>query len=720
MSSAKSDYFEPINRPSPQHTTTVRGDWTLDNRNDLFARVFRHHVLERPLSAQFKERDDDLTDQKISHMFHTGFYTPRLLLGYRGGAEVPLDDFFFEFSRSPITKDTEVGDRLGPNKLIALIGKVGTGKSTFISHLMVRYFSHIRRERIRAYRVDVEEFAGRDIDPGRFFKALFERLQNEVFSSNQSDRSFWIEQFSSMAPAQDAADPDRRAAQYIMALQSLFFTTRKRYGDRWLLFLDNLDRYYYLFDRACFSPEGAKLRARAISKLAAILSEFESPGGRLDGSGLCVLIALRRHTYDYLQAAGTAAPNHSVSLSEVCGASVFRIAPSTAEEVVASRLGLLAKCAELSLPLSDRKEFLAEMRKTELLWRRVLDPTAPRRSASRGMIKDLSRFMHHGHRSLLDHLSQYRWAVSDPVAFHRIFQSYAPAILLFMLRNRQRYSQVESRFPNLFLVRGEVNSDSESTVPRRLRSPHKHTYWLKYLILQYISFRSSNKLPVDAEGILDVFCRGSEAEGYYERHIVELVLGSLAQVDSSFCIEPQYGTNLEGSGIGITDINVTDRGAFLVDRFAFDLIYLQLAAEDYLLELPIAKDLLGFLADFRMDESINYNYLVEKNSDYARDASIMIRKKVDMVASFLAVLEAALIVERERRRPVFAILARRGVPLPQFKKISDAILAEVRGLGTALGDAGLFAGAEASFERASLSGERLSRFFRRAYIEVNV
>jgi hypothetical protein len=701
---------------SDPHGSEVSSEWASDEKNSGFAKVFQHHIIDRPFRSHFKVPTSDLTDLKTTHMFHSQYYNPSLLVGNSGNRKINIDDFFNRFSESPITTDTEQGNQLGPNKIVAIIGRVGTGKSTFISHLMVKYFSRIRKENVFAIRVDVEEFAGRDVEKGKFFRSFFQKIQSEIYSNYQADARFWNEQFTSILPAKESEDDELLASQYILACKSLFFELRKKYGQRGMVFLDNLDKYYYLFDRASFSLEGEKARNDGVKKLASILCEFEAPSGRLNGSGLCVLVALRKDTLDYLVASNHVSPFHPLDIDAAAGSSIFRLKPNTANQVIDSRVRLLKKCIEIDLQKAEAQEALEQIKIIEKEWKSISDPTVTNpKTTRRNMLSDLSRFMHHGHRSLVDHLSKYKWAMTNTITFHRIFRSYSPAILLFMLANYQRYSQVECRFPNLFLVRSDINSNLETLLPERLKQPHKHTYWLKYLILKYIYTRNLKKQPVSKEDVMSVFCRGNEEEGYYEDHIVELVLGSLCQVDGSFCIDPVYGKNLSGDGLAITNIFLTDRGRFLMERFAFDFTYLQLLVEDYMLELPAFGELEMFREQFNLPEDLNYEYLLKRHDDYSLSSSIMVTEKLKQVALLLEVLRASYGEEGVRRKPVFDLLKERGVEFPNFTEINKDITRSANAVLDRLSVANKKEVVQDAFEFASLYTDRLKRFFHTAY-----
>lgn len=688
--------------------------------SQIFSFCFQHHILDRPFKSHFKEPGQDLSDLKVTHAFHANDAQFQLCSFKDESTLINVDTFFSELTKSTANPDTITAATIGPNRVVALIGKVGTGKSTFLSHLLVRQYQSIKSNQLFAFRVDVEAFAGRDADKQLFFAQLCRRLQDEVIERFYSDKSFWIAMFDEIGPASISSDRDIAATQYLRVIRAIYIEIWSRYQHRGLLLLDNIDKYYYLFDRASFSDEGAERRRSAMSKLQQILLEFSSPVGGLSGCALSVLVALRRHTLHFLQAENFAAPSGTLRFDDILGSSAFRLSPPSAEAVVASRMSLMKRVVSFAAPEHKRNDLVQSVDRMWNVWTSVLNPHARGSKAGRRMLDDLSSLMHHGHRSLVDHLCLYRWAASDQVSFSRMFRSYGPSILLFALSQRQRYSQVECRFPNLFLVRGELGSSQNEIVPEGLRAPHRQTYWLKFLILDYVFQQKKLGRLVTRDSILSVFARGSVLDGFYEKHLVELVLGSLCQVDGSYCIDPEYGTGLEGNGVAVNDILLTSRGRFLVERFCFSFEYLQLVVEDYMLELPTADALREFSDGFSLPDNQDYSYLVKRYEDYASSSVSMVKFKGRLVARLLLLLEVALEYETRRRFAAFEILGRRGLKLPDFSEVRASVAAAVSRILTQLSEPvpGDFMAIE--YSGVEIYREPLEQFFGQAYLKADV
>jgi phosphopantetheinyl transferase (holo-ACP synthase) len=690
---------------------TVRSEPTFDW---VYNAVFSHHVLDRSTKTHFHQ-DGIPSLEKITHLFHANFYLPILHRGAYGEGKITVDEFFEAVTRSPVSKDTIESRRIGPNLVSVIIGRIGVGKSTLMSNVLIRFRRQLRFRKIFPIRVDVESLAGRFALKEEFFKALYAKLYEYLSSSDLIDGKVLQELFSRHEPQYPVHSDELTSKQFAIAARNLIISIYHVTEHRVMLILDNIDKYYYLFDRGGFSEEGDRLRQESMEKLATIVREFMSPDGALDGAGLNVVVCIRRHTLDYLNARRTVLPGRSLNPDED-GSNVFHIRSSAPEDVINSRVQLLTQSLGLTgvkllrnaafQSIDALKEVISELR--------VVKQTTETEARGRSMIADLSRLTSHGHRALIDHFAGYRWAFTDPTILRRFFHAYAPAIITFMLSNNLRYSQVDARFPNLFLVRGDVETASESFVPRRLIQPHRHSYWLKYLMSQYIFHKKSLEQQITPSEILEVFSPNANGNHCYERHVVELILGSLSQVDISAMIEPIFSTSLDGQGLAVRDIRMTDRGKFLIERFAFDFTYLQLVVEDYMLEIPDP-----IFTDFRY-ESFDYGYFSDRYDDYKLRTIEQVNSKSRVVFLFLQILEVSLRYEMLRYPLTFAALDAKGVALPNFAEVRRNIVNVVSAIASRINEPSLVQRAKDNAATALTKTRLLEEFFQKAYIDHGV
>lgn len=685
------------------------------NFNPIYAAAFGHHIIDKVMSSK-RSGNHRSTSSRITELFHDKFFQSVIYRYREGSTEIPIGDFFNTVSEDPTTADDVSDQRVGPNLVSVLIGRVGIGKSTFLSHLLITYRRALRARNLIPVIMDVERFAGPTASKNEFFRFLFIRIYDTVVESEVLTREGADNIFKRCQPT-EVEDEVVRAKLYALAIKRFLVDLYWESGRRVFLCLDNIDKYYYLFDRGGFSEAGDQRRQAGMQRLADIIAEFESPSGALDGAGMNVLICMRRHTLDYFLTAASVYPSRRLNPIED-GSHVFRLAPSTPKQVISSRIELLKQVLASTpgaIPASDARQKIASL---NAIWQ-SLEET--REHSSRGglpgisMLEDLSKLGNHGHRSLIDYFFSNTWILNDRAMMARFYKSYSPSILLFMLRNFSRYSQVECKIPNLFLVRGDIETASESFVPPELIKPHKHTYWLKYLIAHYIHDRKRQDKSVSIRELFDIFSPNEDGEKCFERHITELILGSLAQVDISGVIEPEFATSLDGLRLAIRDVNMTSRGALLLERFAFEFTYLQLVVEDYMLEFP---ELL--FPEFKFFDQIDYQYLLQRHNDYQHNAIEMVALKSRQFFFFLIILEVTFKFEIQRRPITFEKLFGRGLAPPNFELIRKRLLEGILNIGLALQTERIESAARGAIESASLAKPKLEKFIRAAYLDFNV
>jgi hypothetical protein len=326
---------------------------------------------------------------------------------------------------------------------------------------------------------------------------------------------------------------------------------------------------------------------------------------------------------------------------------------------------------------------------------------------------DVSRLGNHGYRDLVEHLSQFYWGHHNMVITERWFNQYSPGMIAYINRMKCQYTQGERGIPNLFLARNDAGIENEigATLPQEYFKAHRSTHWLKYLITHYVFLKEGTARVSD---VLRVFSGSEELpsgksnlDGYYERHLVRICLGSLSEARASHVLEPDYEI-----GRSITDpiITLTMRGRFLMETYAKSFTYMQLVCTDYLLKLPKR------LMDFYKNDA-DYLYLAAPPEEYGPKSEAMIRYKAKLVAVFLEMLDVALASEMERCNAVEQNLKEEGVELPSVSDWKSRLSADLRQLSSVIGgnDAVDILDTEARKFASDLRDE-LEFFFQRAYL----
>lgn len=344
---------------------------------------------------------------------------------------------------------------------------------------------------------------------------------------------------------------------------------------------------------------------------------------------------------------------------------------------------------------------------------------------------DIHQIVRRGHRDLLDHLSRYYFGHRYMSVSERWFTDYAPGIISYVTDMWAVFSQFESGFPNMFLVRNDkgVEPVLGETFPPEAFKPHRQTYWLKYMIAEFIG-QHQHKRKKTYGDILKVFCGSMNRNefstwrpGFYEAHIVQLCLGSLATVSSSCVIEPDRDMF---PGAENTSLRMTKRGQSLMNggRFhVWSFAYLETIVDDPLLPIP------EILETAFPTPDLDFNYLAHPDGKiYTEQSKKMVTAKARKVLLFLEVLETALKFEKERYHEVFRRFNHRGtsLTLPDFAKIREGIGKDIErilapGHSRPGAPPGRLQEARDIIARAKTSTENrrqeLSSYFQRLYIQ---
>lgn len=654
---AKRDYFI-VRTQTSQHTE----DLSVASSNDddralteLFSNVLGHHPLERKPNAKMHivSHDQMLSTAKLAELLYNNYYSGVVIQRENKDkvSEIRfLEEVLSSNNSSSLVKDVGC---LWPCKNSFLIGRVGIGKTSLFSYLVVKHAAAFEN-RFVPVRADLEVMAKRDLSPTLFYTKLLNLLFRAAVDGGvvrEEDVGY-----NDIIPEDSyAIDENVKIDLYCGAIRRLARRVYDLSGRRFFIMVDNLDQYYYLFDRGGFCEEGDVSRSSACRKMSDLVMSFTSPQGALGNIGASVLFVMRKHTLDYVKASLYAVEGQ-IFPSPAAG--VYRLKKVPLEDVVLSRRKLMEKAVDL-MPARIRKELFGSSMGS------LFDAFLESRGANinRQMINSLERLSSHGHRESINHLAGFKWGVCEKDLIDRFFTQFGPFLLSFMLGRKRRYSQRFSRFPNMFLVRGDAEYANDEFTPARLKAPHRQTYWLKYLIVALINSYASMDYAIRISDVIEIFTTKG-----YERHIVELVLGSLCQVDGAYMVEPNWIADGTNSCLAAGELKMTERGkAFFKLGDIFSFLYLQLVVEDNMLEIPkvCAKDYSYNWSD--------YNYMTHEQDSYNAGIRSMVLLKAKQVALFIEILESAYIAEKSRYPDVFRALGNQGVPDPNLTLIKNQI-----------------------------------------------
>src|SRR4051812_13741740 len=95
----------------------------------IYSSTFSHHVITKPSAFRYASIAAP-TPERITQLFHDKFYTSQIQRYIEGEHPVSKDDFFKIITDDPTNANTIGDNRVGPNLISVLIGKIGIGKST--------------------------------------------------------------------------------------------------------------------------------------------------------------------------------------------------------------------------------------------------------------------------------------------------------------------------------------------------------------------------------------------------------------------------------------------------------------------------------------------------------------------------------------------------------------------------------------------------------------
>lgn len=650
----------------------------------LFSDSFTHHTKlnclgKEIISLELLKNDpkriiseDDLTKYFIRKIYnHPSIYNTDSYNEYeKKQSKIDLSAFISLVSANPITDYSNNNTDLGTNRFSYLIGNVGDGKTTLIMKA-----------------IDEIHISGKDYDNFTLIPIYID-LDNYVLPGGRLkdvDNEFYINLYLN---TYRAISINKKCIKYtklediycnphkldpIYCLQQLYgYLARK--SIRLIYFIDNVDRYHFYYTRYSFFPEYLHEQTKSVvGNLSGLIGKFTNlQSSELGSCGLCVVMSCRKYVYQHLRYTNDpATPREDFS-------SVFQIGSTPDSEIVGSRFKLFTKA------ISTVKENIPGRSKNwDIALREIralitvenlsskIQPQKNKKNINIGQFDTIRRLSHHGNRSFVKFISSLKLNYKNYTVMERLLSSQPRTLTILYINNlRKRYTQEQMHFPNMFLNDSMIWNNKEFP---NAHKEHKHTYWLKYLLLKFIY----KKTKTTIEEIENVFVD----DGGYERHLVRLVLGSLCTANDFRCAE--VDCTLSNTEICQRHIVPTERGKYLMTEiikningdiisidFCFSFIYLQLVIDDYLLSLPTPW------ADDIFTDS-NYDYLYRQESEYGYGVSKQIKTKGNAIIYFLNILKNSFEIEYSRKKKMFDYLKQEEM-LPDFDTIKKSILFELK------------------------------------------
>jgi hypothetical protein len=598
----------------------LKGDSSrLFSKDNIDAYFVRNGMVPPTMTATSNQDIDDMHDMKISFEEFVKYVTDPALIGEPGKG------------------------RQGENRITYLIGNAGVGKTSAVLKLCdsVRNSNYGDNEwlPVPVYKDFHAERVWNQLSAEAALAASLQSLGQEfVRELSREERGVKIPDEINFDVADSAEDQLR---------QLCAFAAAKRYYP--VFILDNGDRFFFENAKYRFIPEYARQQEwRLDDTLVAIIDRFESEVA-LGKVGACVLLVCRKYVYRFCVRGSDAA---DLSNPVRRDHKVFQILNLNAGRVISSRLRLIDKAISKLDGVYTNAQMFRE--RFEFLKSRLMVWENTSRTSLLGTIWELA---HQGHRTFLNFLSALPVDVRrDSTIVARIFQSPHVLLRLYIANMHKRYTEAQGHFPNVYL--NDCTIDYQESFGRAHRS-HVHTYWLRYLILQYAR---SNGGPIRSEDIVKFFV----GRLGYEEHMVRYTLGFLSDPSSCNCLDIIKPDNLKRHE---EVLELSRRGRILIEErggrepLCFSLDYLQLITDDYLLALPRQ-----FAKEIYVDA--NLAHTLKEGQAYESGAINVLVVKIPAVIRFFMLLEASFNAEM-RYREAEAVVE---LFAPDFRNIGEKLI----------------------------------------------
>jgi hypothetical protein len=618
---------------------------------ELYRDAFQHHVTPHLLAdgrslntTQDPSRKRLFQADKITAYFVWSVYSPLGISKTDSTSQIDNakhaiskfhTEFFVPITASPVSDDFAETNAPGSNRLNFLVGDIGQGKS-----LLATKIGHELRGPVGevADRLDAKGF--RVIPVYADFESLLPQREGEF---DDIDENFYAGLHNLILTELKRTDALRdvvsshvnRLGPATRNIRDLTIDLLKQpTPTRLVIILDNVDRYHFFYSNYVFFDAYRRLQTEKIARNIDLLLERFSNSQYLGDCGLCILFVCRPGILKTLSVRNNILNNRKRLFQDF---GVYRLSSTATRSVIDSRFGLMGQAIALIREETKRGEYQVILDQIREAFDTSLKDGAGRNSLN--LIADLA---HHGPRSFVDFVGSMHFDYREQYDLAKRFFKDQPHNLLrvYITNFKKRYCEAKGHFPNMFLVDAVISPSAKFA--ELAHQPHRHTYWLRYLLLKYIQKRtSSTRKFVTFQELKEVFC-GSES---YEEHLLRFTLGSLSAVNTANCIvvdEPIDDATvrvcLTSRGRALIDSGLDPRGS----EFCFNFDYLQFVIDDYQLSFPS-----GYLDKIYVEEDLSYMFY--PTASHAAGLSKYLAAKTAAVVYFLRVLEASAAAEKKFR-----------------------------------------------------------------------
>jgi hypothetical protein len=508
----------------------------------------------------------------------------------------------------------------GENRVVYLIGEMGSGKSFLISR-MIAEIEQIGTDKddfkLLPIRVCMEELTASCVIESigqAFFSYITEIIKDKIESLMDSAKvKYLISCYPSFTP-DSKQDNIRSLKRFIQCCHEQKI--------RFVFFFDNIDPFHYVGSKYIFFKGKIEEIQRRIHDVIIDLIRLVSVDPIFRSAGICCLIASRKAIARDAKIIGNAA---GLDIDIFSGHQVFQLSTIDPIEIVNSRLDLFSKCYKVVQGHVTMK------------WDALgaIKSLADFSDSSRGRsgFNNIWKMGHHGHRSLMRFIAKLKIELStDSEVFDRLIAQQSRYLeLLYISNGFRKYSQSQNHFPNMYLVDANVDPRNAKNLPE-VKLSHRESYWLKFLIMKYVWHCSRTAIDLRASDIIEKFVSAG-----FEDCIVRLALGSLCDVNESRCCELRSVSDFENPSDDL--VVLTSRGDYLIGAergapYCLSFLYLEMVIDDPWLSLPevLSREL---------RTGVHLNYIMQKEQRHVEGLQRYLVDKIPSVLKFIVLLEKA-------------------------------------------------------------------------------
>ena len=626
------------------------------------ASVFYNHV-QNVFSHQIAcYTNEELNERDLPKYFYSDCYHKPKIKYKSGNETISIEDFINGIC-SNYNHD-------GYNQVAYLLGNVGVGKTAFINYLITERFSkYVLEKKLFFIRLDIHQnFFGNTQPLRKFYEMLFSKVyrilskHGEILDPNDQDiNDAWVKYKSTY----EEYRLSRR--NEITFIENKFLVLLKilKKSKRILLIIDNLDFLCHLNDKGLFDDLNDINDRHFLLELYEFIAAFSHEGsfGELD---LSILFVTREDSFEILRKSDTTDRWPTSNIDKF-----YTLESPKWETIFASRKKLLSYVVENKIKTEKEKNKYNKIILT------IEKHMKSKDSHTNSVANHILNITNYGMRELMSFFSQYAW-IGDEHTSGRLIKSYPVGLITFILGKGQqqwrRYSQKYSKFPNIYLNCMQPNGEGDFNNVHE----HKHSYWLKWLIIALLEVAEKKKLPFKGSDFIDIFHANGKG---YEEKLVKHCLNELADVNVCNMIKVvrnRVDVN-DDKKVKISKVSLSKRGLYC-KKYIFDrFYYLQLIIDDYM--LPIPRSIRNY---YMYKDGKDYGYIVDTiSTEYWKKSKYMINRKSMLVLLFLEVLEISLDLEMKIYDKVFERLYDEGVEMPKLSSLKEKIIEELKSISKA-------------------------------------